>query len=354
MIQMALRRSIKRIRPTARRDFESAVRAAVGASATRAILNAYYNRLSLRQKHAFYKSLRHIFYGNRPVRPCTWCVRLPNGHLRLPIGQSDTALEWEQALSLMGHDAEIRDFYFALGAQWTPAGLVMFDVGANYGLHSLLGLSLGWTVVPFEPNAACHAYFRDACQLNHIDAAVQAVALGETTGHVDFFYPASETWLGTTVERVAQELGSDRALLHSRVQQTTLDLFVEASGLKPDLLKVDTEGNEIHVLRGARRLLAEYPPLILFESWKGSGRSELFQLLGGYGYRIWTVDYVCTLSGLPPLTAAAFADEARMNFLAVPHRLSELPGCLAGRIAREKQALPRRERRRRDRLAGQE
>jgi hypothetical protein len=52
------------------------------------------------------------------------------------------------------------------------------------------------------------------------------------------------------------------------VEKTTLDAVVEKSGgLLPRLVKIDVEGFEFDVLKGAARLLAtENAPLVLFES----------------------------------------------------------------------------------------
>jgi FkbM family methyltransferase len=42
------------------------------------------------------------------------------------------------------------------------------------------------------------------------------------------------------------------------------------------LVKIDTEGSEAAILRGAGRTLAERRPLIIFESFRDDGREELY------------------------------------------------------------------------------
>jgi hypothetical protein len=93
-------------------------------------------------------------------------------------------------------------------------------------------------------------------------------------------------------------------------------------GYVPHLLKIDVEGAEHLVLRGALRTLAAHHPLVLFEHQKstaahyGSGPEEIFALLSGEaGMRIFDMD------GSGPYTLEGFQHVyetgARWNFLAL-------------------------------------
>jgi hypothetical protein len=89
----------------------------------------------------------------------------------------------------------------------------------------------------------------------------------------------------------------------------------------PHLLKVDVEGAEHLVLRGALGTLTTHRPLVLFEHQKstashyGSGPEEMYELLTGEaGMRIFDMD------GSGPYTLASFQEAyetgSRWNFLA--------------------------------------
>ncbi|HXD59627.1 MAG TPA: FkbM family methyltransferase, partial [Thermoleophilaceae bacterium] len=104
------------------------------------------------------------------------------------------------------------------------------------------------------------------------------------------------------------------------VRTEDLDSSLPA-GYVPHLLKVDVEGAEHLVLRGALRTLTTHRPLVLFEHQKstashyGSGPEEMFDLLAGEaGMRIFDMD------GEGPYSLDGFREAyetgSRWNFLA--------------------------------------
>ena len=79
------------------------------------------------------------------------------------------------------------------------------------------------------------------------------------------------------------------------VDVTTLDAYFSADEARRiRLLKCDAEGHELEVFKGARRLLADAGPCLLFECERRHRRSgsveEVFNFLQGLGYRGWFVD----------------------------------------------------------------
>lgn len=316
-MRRVLRNAIKALRPNARTDLENALRCMVRHAATRYILNGIYDQLSLKNKHIFYRSFKELFYGHdASFKACFWEVRVPTEKIRLPLGHKDTPLEWEQALSCLGHDAEMRDFYFAL-LRTSSRPNVMLDVGANYGLHSLIMLKNRCRVISFEPNTSCHEYFITTCQLNNLKSDVQPYALGDELREIDMWYPQNATWLGTIVPGVRDELEKQHTLTRIKVRQSTIDDYVREANTLPDIIKIDTEGNELQVLRGAKHLLRDHSPIVLFESWTYSQREQLFDELSFSKYGLWTLDYMQCLAN-DPLKRAEFLNEKKMNFLAIP------------------------------------
>jgi FkbM family methyltransferase len=280
------RRLARLIRPSPRADLEAAVRWLVARRATRACLNLAYNRLSLAGQQAFYGRFAKIFRERvEPIAPGQWRVNAGGRWVSLPLGGPDAWLEWDLAVSMLGHEIDVKRSYLDLIRFRRPR--LFFDIGANYGLHSILFLAHGVPTVSFEPNPRCHEYFRGLARRNALPCDLQPVALGAEEGWAEISFPERETWLGSTNPAVQDQLraGSDH-LTRIRVPRTTLDAFVQRDGRPPDLLKIDTEGNEAEILQGARHTLRTARPWVIFESWRDTSRDTLCRLFEEAGYRV--------------------------------------------------------------------
>jgi FkbM family methyltransferase len=131
-------------------------------------------------------------------------------------------------------------------------GMVFVDVGANIGLYSLLAASRVGSqgkVIAFEPSPYCHDRFQATVTANAISQiAIERTALGDAPGELDL-----------VVEH--QGLHSPSFLakegdLRYRVPVTTFDAYLARSGLgHVDLMKIDVEGFEPNVIRGAAAAL---------------------------------------------------------------------------------------------------
>jgi hypothetical protein len=69
-----------------------------------------------------------------------------------------------------------------------------------------------------------------------------------------------------------------------------LDSYCDAEGIRPDLIKIDVEGAEGMVLRGAAEVLKRYRPVLVFSThpyWFPPGESadRLFGFLADFGYQ---------------------------------------------------------------------
>ena len=101
-----------------------------------------------------------------------------------------------------------------------------------------------------------------------------------------------------------------------RVPLTTLDRVAAERGLRPDLIKIDVEGAEMDVLRGAERLLGDARPTVIVESWARSpDRAELFAFFAARGY---VLHEAAGDAASPALTQARFFAAAASNFGARP------------------------------------
>jgi FkbM family methyltransferase len=194
---------------------------------------------------------------------------------------------------------------------------VFFDIGANYGLHSLLLAAHGVHTVSFEPNPTCHGFLKDACALNGIACEIEPLALDDSSGERDIWFPETMTWCGGLDRASVDEVHGEHPVHHLRVQALTLDEYVQRRGLQPDLIKIDAEGSELRILRGGLQTLRSARPLVIFESWEAdrTGREELLRLFAQLGYRICDLPFPTGRA----LEAGQFLPSQRTNFLAAPN-----------------------------------
>ena len=157
-------------------------------------------------------------------------------------------------------------------------GSVILDVGAQFGLYAMLASRyVGPTgkVYAFEPSPATVTVLKRHLKLNELESVVEVVpmAVGATTGEVTFYMAGthpSNTLAPTEVDPVP--------LTPIQVEATTVDSFCAERGVQPSLLKIDTEGWELHVLRGARETLANAALVVVVEmhpyAWDSAGYTK--------------------------------------------------------------------------------
>ncbi|HEY3488856.1 MAG TPA: FkbM family methyltransferase [Candidatus Deferrimicrobiaceae bacterium] len=173
-------------------------------------------------------------------------------------------------------------------------GDVFFDVGANTGFYSLFASVLsgpGGRVVAIEPLPRNLAYIRRHVAMNGIDnVAIVGKAVSDRVGTATFAVD------GPATSRLA-EGGS------LTVEVTTIDEISRTLGIVPNVMKVDIEGAEIDMLKGAREVLAKGRPVIFMSLHSGDLYGRLFPSAAGFGYRVLGLDG-------QPLDAGTFSDEA--------------------------------------------
>ena len=145
-------------------------------------------------------------------------------------------------------------------------GTYMFDVGANLGLMAVPVLQdvPDSRVVSFEPSPNALPWLKRTIAGSAVKARWQLVekAASGAAGRAEFSVstPANGLYDGLRhTERSAE-------LRRATVEVTTLDLEWQRLGRVPvSIIKVDVEGAELEVLRGAGECLARTRPYVLLE-----------------------------------------------------------------------------------------
>lgn len=122
----------------------------------------------------------------------------------------------------------------------------IFDVGANEGQSARLFRRKypGSVIYCFEPNGECCTILKRS----NLDLKVYPLALGNKTGAISFDRSRGESVMYFVSDRETGE----------RVPIERLDVFCQENNVSEvDFLKIDTEGHDLEVVRGAEQLLAE-------------------------------------------------------------------------------------------------
>jgi FkbM family methyltransferase len=141
--------------------------------------------------------------------------------------------------------------------QGTP---LIFDVGANTGSYTRALLdAFGDTaeIWAFEPAPSTFRRLESAVAASH-RVRLWNLGFSDAEGTGTLYSPAEGSKLGSVYDTTERQRGMGLpALREDTIQLTTLDRFCRSHGVeRVHFLKLDVEGHELQILRGARGLLA--------------------------------------------------------------------------------------------------
>lgn len=284
--------------------------------------NVFYQRASASQQRLLHAAFAKIFRDHPAIKGLPpWKAHFAGQDYQIPLNPSQLWLHWDTALSLNGHDTEVKLTYHYIWQQYRPQ--VFFDVGANYGTHSLLLAKAGLRVVAFEPNPRCHEYFWQLMDANRCLPTLVKQGVGARKDTLTLSYDPRETWNGQLGNRdTPTGQNPHKDWIHQEVEVTPLDDYIAENGLTPDLMKIDTEGFEQFVFEGASALLARQQTFIIFESLRqpeNSSRPQIFEMLKRHHYAIHPLPWQGEQENA--LSQADFVRSTETNFIALPHHL---------------------------------
>jgi FkbM family methyltransferase len=193
--------------------------------------------------------------------------RLPNRQI-MRIGRdagigTASNLFWH---GLDGHEPETSRtlrFFFERSATF-------IDVGAHYGLFSILGAlwNPNLQVVSFEPLLPIYESLKKNVALNHLEARVDCenLALANRSGTATFYLPKGEGKDFESTGTLAPNSWQVRQ--HAQplpVLATRFDEYESNHPMKVDLIKIDVEDFEAEVLLGMERVVRRDKPFIVCE-----------------------------------------------------------------------------------------
>ena len=211
--------------------------------------------------------------------------------VRLPFGAWWLAGPDTLGSALVAEGFENAECRFVQG--FLQPGMTVFDIGAHHGLYTLLASKLvgpSGRVYAFEPSPRERRKLSLHVRLNLCrNVRLEGFALGEQAGEAEFFVvEGRETGCNSLRPPAVQE--PTKAL---RVRVASLSDFLVWQHIeRVDFIKMDVEGAELAVLKGAGHLLERPPrPVILAEVYDirtepwGYRAREIVTFLQQRGYR---------------------------------------------------------------------
>lgn len=149
---------------------------------------------------------------------------------------------------------------------WLRADAVFYDLGANVGYYSFIAnqyISKG-KIYSFEPMPPNIDTFKAHLSLNAkrlINNSINLMPYAVSDKEKEVVFSSSDmSTEGNTYVNSVLHSSSSKDL---RVKCFSVDGLLEQGYLKPDILKIDVEGAEFDVLKGAEQTIRKYHPNIL-------------------------------------------------------------------------------------------
>lgn len=169
-------------------------------------------------------------------------------------------------------------------------GGVAIDVGANEGFYCLWLRRRADRVIAFEPNPSLVVLLQETLPR---DVTIEAYAVSDGSDVAVLRIPviANVENLGMSTLAVDNRFETEQLTSQKEVRVPTIsiDEYVRAhcSSARISFIKIDVEGHEEAVLRGAVAVIREHHPVLLVESElrHGADIPQIFRMLAELGYR---------------------------------------------------------------------
>ena len=179
-------------------------------------------------------------------------------------------------------------------------GMTVFDIGAEEGDLSALYATWGAKLVLVEPNPRVWPTIRLTFAANGLETPDWFVGLCSDVTEaepplLDIDAEPRDGWPACAYQEPFPEHGFRHLWEHTiSTPQITLDHLVGLVGVVPDVITIDVEGSEGHVLRGALGTLKNLRPVVFMsihpefmEDLYGEHPLDVHRMMADLGYKEW-------------------------------------------------------------------
>jgi FkbM family methyltransferase len=201
-----------------------------------------------------------------------------------------------------GYELENSVFWMGLKNGWEKTSVslwiklagnaeVVFDIGANTGVYSLIAKSLNpqARVFAFVPVERVYEKLVQNNLLNDYDIQCFDYGVSNTDGTAVVYDTPTEHVYSVTVNKNLN--APETKVIETEIKIKRLDTIIEELGVeKLDLLKIDVETHEPEVLEGLGRYLDQYKPTMLIEILNDEVGERVEALLKGKDFLYFNID----------------------------------------------------------------
>ena len=232
-------------------------------------------RLKLGQSQFFKGFRRHLLYNSEGFKYAQVLVNRNYGGFKLNF-QFVASIKTATKAKNEGIENTVLRNSFALIEQYKPnrTDLTVLDIGANFGyLASVWAHSIASTgqTIAFEPNKNLFACVKKTIAANNIkNFDVCNLAVGAHNGNIRLNvsdFSSNTNTLSSAIDTY-------------NIDMVTVDDFVSNNKIHTvDLIKIDVDGIELDILKGAKEVLKQHTAIVIIETNNDKRIIEFFKLL---------------------------------------------------------------------------
>ena len=199
-------------------------------------------------------------------------------------------------------------------------GMTCLDIGGNIGYYVLLERQLvgdKGRIIAFEPSPRNYNYLKKNIQLQNVtNISAYNFACGDIDGNATFFINKKSNGCKVIAEGIIPPDPSLGTL--TEVPIKILDPFIEELKLeRVDFVRMDSEGYELHILKGLKKTLEKFKPIISIELHKRQlgieGTKEFFKLMKELDYEV--VSYIPRELDIPIIGSMSYVKKPTLDEL---------------------------------------
>lgn len=218
-----------------------------------------------------------------------------------------------------GYEVENSLFWSGISSGWENVSLslwtqlakdaeVIFDIGANTGIYSLIAKSVNKEakVYAFEPIKRVFDKLQHNAGMNDFDIVCSDHAASNKNGTAIVYDTLTEHIYSVTINKNLNN--PDVKVVPTEIKTIRLDTFIEQESLKKvDLIKLDVETFEGEVLEGLGTYLQKYEPTLLVEILNDEVGQKVQNLVNELSYLYFNIDDIkCSIRQTDNLTKSDY------------------------------------------------